>query len=73
MGQEKGRDESFQVQAKEPLRTDYFQNFKQMPAPHWARKMLCIIVPNRRTVSPEFLFIVLSRHSKMAAYLGFFE
>ena len=25
-----------------------------MPAPDWAQKMLCIIVPNRRTVSPLF-------------------
>ena len=55
------------------LSPNYFQNFKQMPAPDWAQKMLCIIVPNWRTVSPEFLFIVLSRHSKMAAHLGFFE
>ena len=25
-----------------------------MPAPDWVQKMLCIIVPNRWTVSPEF-------------------
>ena len=25
-----------------------------MPPPDWAQKMLCIIVPNRRTVSPLF-------------------
>ena len=25
----------------------YFQKFKRMPAPVWAQKMLCIIVPNR--------------------------
>ena len=31
-----------------------FQKFKLMPASDWAQKMLCIIVPNRRTVSPEF-------------------
>ena len=36
------------------LSSNYFQNFKRMPAPDWAQKMLCIIVPNRRTVSPEF-------------------
>ena len=24
---------------------NYFQKFKQMPAPDWAQKMLCIIVP----------------------------
>ena len=36
------------------LSPDHFQKFKRMPAPDWAQKMLCIIVPNRRTVSPEF-------------------
>ena len=39
-----------------------------MPPPDWAQKMLCIIVPNRRTVSPEFFSWVrirrlLSRHT----------
>ena len=37
-----------------PLSPNYFQTFKLMPAPDWAQKMICIIVPNRRTVSPEF-------------------
>ena len=32
----------------------YFEKFKRMSAPDLAQKMLCIIVPNRRTVSPEF-------------------
>ena len=36
------------------LSPSYFQKFKRMPAPDWAQKMLCIIVPNRRTVSLEF-------------------
>ena len=36
------------------LSSNYFQKFKQMPAPDWAQKMLCIIVPNRQTVSSEF-------------------
>ena len=50
------------------LSSNYFQKFKQMPAPDWAQKMLCIIVPNRRTVSPEFFSWVrtrrlLSRHT----------
>ena len=36
------------------LSPSYFQKFKRMPAPDWAQKMLCIIVPNLRTVSPEF-------------------
>ena len=31
----------------------YFQKFKQMPAPDWAQKMLCIIVPNQQTVCLE--------------------
>ena len=34
------------------LSPDHFQKFKRMPAPDWAQKVLCIIVPNRRTVSP---------------------
>ena len=37
------------------LSPSYFQIIKRMPAPDWAQKMLCIIVPSRRTVSPEFL------------------
>ena len=36
------------------LPPDHFQTVKRMLAPDWAQKMLCIIVPNRRTVSPEF-------------------
>ena len=35
------------------LSPNYFQKLKLMPAPDRAQKMLCIIVPNRRTVSPE--------------------
>ena len=50
------------------LSPNYVQKFKRMPAPDWAQKMLCIIVPNRRTVSPEFFSWVrtrrlLSRHT----------
>ena len=64
-GREKGRDESFQVRAKEPQGTDshrnYFQKFKPMPAPDWAQKVLCILVPNRRTVPPEFFSWVRTR------------
>ena len=71
-GREKRRDESFKVRAKEPLGTESHRTisktFKRMPPPDWARKMLCIIVPNRRTVSPEFFSCVrtrrlLSRHT----------
>ena len=58
-GREKRREESFQVRAKEPLGTDCHrttvQKFNRMPTPDWAQIMLCIIVPNRRTVSPVFL------------------
>ena len=32
----------------------YGQESPWGPAPDWAQKMLCIIVTNRRTVSPEF-------------------
>ena len=35
------------------LSPNYLQKFKRMPAPDWAQKMLCLIVPNRRTASPE--------------------
>ena len=50
------------------LSPNYFQKFKRIPAPDWAQKVLCIIVPNRRTVSPEFFSWVrtrqlLSRHT----------
>ena len=51
------------------LSPDHFQTVKRMLVPDWAQKMLCIIVPNRRTVSPEFFSWVrtrrlLSRHSQ---------
>ena len=57
-GREKRRDESFpSTDERAPgyrLSPNYFQKFKRILAPDWAQKMLCIIVPNRRTVSPEF-------------------
>ena len=40
------------------LSPDHFQKFKRMPAPDWAQKMLCIIVPNRRTHLNEFFSCV---------------
>ena len=43
------------------LSPNYFQKFKRMPAPDWAQKMLCIIVPNRRTISPELFSWVCTR------------
>ena len=50
------------------LSPNYFQTFKRIPAPDWAQEVLCIIVPNRLTVSPEFFLWVrtrrlLSRHT----------
>ena len=50
------------------LAPNHFQKFKRMPAPDWAQKNLCIIVPNQRTASPEFFSCVrtrrlLSRHT----------
>ena len=39
----------------------YFQKLKRTPVPDWAQKMLCIIVPNRRTVSPELFSWVRTR------------
>ena len=43
------------------LSPNYFQKFKRISAPDWAQKMLCIIVPNRRTVSLEFFSWVRTR------------
>ena len=40
------------------LSPDHFQKFKRMPASDWAQKMLCIIVPNRRTHLNEFFSCV---------------
>ena len=46
------------------LSPDHFQTVKWMLAPDWAQKMLFIIVPNRRTASPEFFsWVRISRHS----------
>ena len=57
-GREKSCDESFQAWVEKPLGTDFHQTIskrsERMLAPDWAQKLLCIIVPNRRTVSPEF-------------------
>ena len=65
LGRKKRRDESFQVGGERApgyrLSSNYFQKFKRMPAPDWAQKMLCIILPNPRTVSPEFFQWVCTR------------
>ena len=47
---------------------NYFQKFKRIPAPDWAQKMLCIIVPNRWTVSPEFFSWVRTRRLSSLAH-----
>ena len=52
------------------LSPSYFQKFKRMTAPDWAQKMLCIIVPNRRTVSPEFFSWVRTRRLLPTFSLG---
>ena len=64
-GREKRRDESFQVRAEEPLGTDSHRTISKNSSGcrlligH--KKMLCIIEPNRRTVSPEFFSWVRTR------------
>ena len=51
------------------LSPNYFQKFKRMSAPDWAQKMLCIIVPNRLTVSPEFFSWVRTRRLLFQSWL----
>ena len=52
-GREKRRDESFQAEAEEPLNTDSHQIISKRSSECWPligrKKMLCIILPNRRT------------------------
>ena len=55
----KGATKVFKHGRKSPL--DHFQKVKRMLRPDWAQKMVCIIVPNRRTVSPEFFSWVRTR------------
>ena len=43
------------------LSPDHFQMVKRVLAPDWAQKMLCIIVPNRWTASPQFFSWVCTR------------
>ena len=43
------------------LSPGHFQMVKKMLVPDWAQKMLCIIVPNRRTASTEFFSWVRTR------------
>ena len=61
----KRRDKSFQAWGgRAPgyrLSPEYFQTLKRMLLPDKAKKVLCIIVPNRPTVSPEFFSWVRTR------------
>ena len=66
----KGATKVFNHGWKSPwvLPSDHFQTVERLLAPDWAQKLLCIIVPNRQTVSFEFFSWVrtrrlLSRHS----------
>ena len=55
--EEKARRTFLSTGGKAPgyrLSPDHFQTVKPMLAPDWAQKLICIIVPNGRTVSPEF-------------------
>ena len=58
VGQGEKAREKFSSPGEKPpgyrLSPDHFQTVKQMLAPDWAQKMLCIIVPNPGIVSPEF-------------------
>ena len=68
---EKAR-ECFQARAEEPLGTDSHRTISKRSSECWLlfgpKKMLWMIVPNRRTASPEFFSCVhtrrlLSRHT----------
>ena len=50
----KGAKTVFKYKRKSPWVLTLTEPFPKILAPDWAQKKLCIIVPNRRTVSPEF-------------------
>ena len=61
---EKARQKFSSTGGKAPgyrLSPNHFQTVKPLLAPDWAQKLLCIIVPNRRTASPEFFSWVRTR------------
>ena len=60
--------EETQVQGR--LSQNCFQKFKQMPVPDRERKMLCVILPNRRTVSPEFFSWIRTHNGYCSATLA---
>ena len=57
-GREKRRDRSYEAQAEKPLGTDSHRTISKRSSECQLligyKKMLCIIVPNQRTASPEF-------------------
>ena len=50
----KGATKVFKYKRKSPWVLTLTEPFPKIQASDWAQKKLCIIVPNRRTVSPEF-------------------
>ena len=72
-GWEKGRDESFQVRAKEPLGTDSHRavskNSSGCRLLIGHKKCFVLFVPNRRTVSSEFLSWVRTRQLLFQSHL----
>jgi len=54
---------------KQQLSLEHFQTVKRMLAPDWTQKMLCIIVPNQRTASPEFFSCVHTRQLLTQSWL----
>ena len=62
--EEKAR-QKFSGRGGKPLGTDSHRTIskraKRMLVPDWAQKMLCIIVSNRRTASPDFFSWVRTR------------
>ena len=51
------------------LSSDHFQMVKRMLVPDWVQKMLCIVVPNWRTASPEFFSWVRTRPPIISRHL----
>ena len=72
-GREKRRDESCQVPAKEPLGTDSHRtiskNSSRCRLLIGHKKIICISMPNRRTVSPDFFSWVRTRRLLSRSWL----
>ena len=64
-GRGKRRDESFQAQTEKPLATDSHRTISKRSSENLLlieqKKCICIIVPNRRTASPEFFSWIRTR------------